>query len=146
MNSLFFSEVHAYYFLVVKWLVQLCGICNSQRIKIDRSERYVGVGMFVYRKTMWVRNRLVFVDFCWLFCQLHFNVCLLGIGVNDTLNVLNSLNINKSAGLDELHPAILRPLADILAEPLTGLLPLSIRMGARRWLEILDQCVWLLWF
>ena len=42
--------------------------------------------------------------------------------------LLKNLNINKSPGMDGLHPRLLRELADVLAEPLCVIFDRSVKM------------------
>jgi hypothetical protein len=48
---------------------------------------------------------------------------------DEVLLQLSKLNVNKTAGPDNIHPALLRPLADVLAVPLTKLFNQSLEMA-----------------
>ena len=53
----------------------------------------------------------------------------LWVNESEVARELNDLNTRKSAGPDGLHPAIVRPLADALTNPVTQLFAQSLRTG-----------------
>ncbi|VDO85027.1 unnamed protein product [Schistosoma curassoni] len=48
---------------------------------------------------------------------------------HDVLNALSTLGTEKSTGPDELHPKILRPIAQYIAAPLTVIFNMSLEQG-----------------
>ncbi|XP_063615394.1 uncharacterized protein LOC134788436 [Penaeus indicus] len=67
--------------------------------------------------------------------QIHFNnvpsygLQSIQITEDDVRHELETLNIYKSAGPDDIHPALLKPLAEVLAEPVTALFQQSMEDG-----------------
>ncbi|VDP91158.1 unnamed protein product [Echinostoma caproni] len=51
------------------------------------------------------------------------------VSISSVLDVMEGLNVNKSAGSDGLHPAIMKPLASVLALAMTTLYQESLRAG-----------------
>ena len=59
------------------------------------------------------------------------------IDENDVLKALKNLQTNKSPGIDQVHPRVLKELADTLAHPLTLIFRTSIETSElpRNWLD-----------
>ena len=55
----------------------------------------------------------------------------------EVLKLLKNLEVNKSPGLDQIHPRVLKEAADILAHPLTLIYKKSVQTGQlpRNWLD-----------